>query len=182
MPPTSEQMVAQPAHTPSRMEYGKVSDTEDSRLMSIARKNGMTGETQPQNVTRSRTPSWSHSFFQHIRILAVACDEQAQLRCGLERLREAAHGRRDVLDGGQARRDAAEHIPLLDLRAVGLTEVGCTVELALRAVEFHAVVDLYDALGSKPRSMSVAPCGPRPADRSRESAARWRLPCRGCAA
>ena len=63
MPPTSEQMVAQPAHTPSRMEYGKVSDTEDSRLMFIARKNGITGETQPQNVTRSRTPSWSHSFF-----------------------------------------------------------------------------------------------------------------------
>ena len=44
------------------MEYGKVSDTEDRRLMSIARKNGMTGDTQPQNVTRSRTPSWSHSF------------------------------------------------------------------------------------------------------------------------
>ena len=62
MPPTSEQMVAQPAQTPSRMEYGKVSDTEDSRLISIARKNGMTGDTQPQNVTRSRTPSWSHSF------------------------------------------------------------------------------------------------------------------------
>ena len=88
-------------------------------------------------------------LFQHICVLAVARNEQAQLRRGLERLREAAHGRRDVLDGGQTRRDATEHIPLLDLRAVGLAEVGCTVELALRAVEFHAVVYLYDALRVK---------------------------------
>ena len=131
------------------MEYGKVSDTEDSRLISIARKNGMTGDTQPQNVTRSRTPSWSHQLFEHVLVLAVAGDEQAQLRRGFQRLGKAANGGRNILDGGQTRGNAAQHVAVLDLGTVGVPQIGHTVKFALRTIKIHTVVDFYNALRVK---------------------------------
>ena len=87
---------------------------------------------------------------EHLLILALARDEQAQLGRLFERLGECAHGRGDVLDRSQARGDAAEHVALCDPHAVVLAQVGGAVKIARGPREIHAVVDLDDALGVEP--------------------------------
>ena len=61
---------------------------------------------------------------EHLLILAVARDEQAQLRRLLKRRGKAAHGRRNILDRGQTRGDPAQHVARLHLHAVGIPQIG----------------------------------------------------------
>ena len=88
-------------------------------------------------------------LFEHVLVLAVAGDEQAQLRRGFQRLSKAADGGRNILDGGQTRGNAAQHVAVLDLGSVGVPQIGNTVKFALRTVKIHTVVDFYNALRVK---------------------------------
>ena len=86
-------------------------------------------------------------LFEHLLVLALARDEQPQLWRVRERRREGAHGSRDVLDRGQARGDAAQHVTVVDFRAVVVLQVLRAVKITLRTVEVHTIVDFDDALG-----------------------------------
>ena len=88
-------------------------------------------------------------LFEHVLVLAVARDEQAQLRRGFQRLGKAADGGRNILDGGQTRGNAAQHVAVLNLGSVGVPQIGYTVKFAFRTVKIHAVVDFYNALRVK---------------------------------
>ena len=87
---------------------------------------------------------------EHGFIFAVARNEQAQLRRLFQRAGKGTHGGRNVLDRSQARGDAAEHVALLDLSAVGVAQIGGAVKVARRAAKLHAVVDFDNALGVEP--------------------------------
>ena len=115
--------------------------------MSIARKNGPTGETQPAERHALRHAELGAQPAEHLLILAVARDEQAQLRRLLKRRGKAAHGRRNILDRGQTRGDPAQHVARLHLHAVGIPQIGSTVKFVLRPFEIHAVVNLHNPFG-----------------------------------
>ena len=78
---------------------------------------------------------------QHFFVLAIARDEQAQLGYFLDRSRKTAHTGCDILDRGQTRSNAAQHIVGRDIYVPVFLAVSRTVNTLHRIAEIHTIID-----------------------------------------
>ena len=78
---------------------------------------------------------------QHFFVLAIARDEQAQLGYFLDCTRKTAHTGCDILNRGQTRSNAAQHIVRRNIHVPVFLAVSRTVNTLHRIAEIHTVID-----------------------------------------